>query len=229
MPAATRATVRAVSESQPVTAVLFDFGGVITTSPFEAFNRYEAEAGVPPDTIRSINATNPDDNAWARMERSEITLDEFVVAFEQEASALGHTLSGQRVLDSLAGDVRPEMVRALEILAPRVRLGCITNNMRAGHGASMSRSEAQASAAAAAMTHFEVVIESSKVGLRKPDPRIYELACSELGISPTETAYLDDLGVNCKPARAMGMRTIKVLDADQALDELEGFVGFDLR
>lgn len=222
-------SVATVSTPQTIDAVLFDFGGVITTSPFEAFNRYEAELGIPLDTIRTINATNPDDNAWARMERNEVTVEEFSRLFEDEASAVGHQLSGTAVLGCLSGDVRPQMVRALDILAARVRIGCITNNMRQGHGAGMARTPEQADRVADAMSRFEVVIESSKVGLRKPDPRIYELACREMGIHASRTAYLDDLGVNCKPARALGMATIKVGDPDVALDELEQIVGFALR
>jgi len=217
-----------VTEST-IDAVLFDFGGVITTSPFESFNRYEAELGIALDTIRGINATNPDDNAWAKMERSEVTLDEFAELFEAEAAAIGHEVSGHAVLDCLSGDVRPQMVRALDILKERVRIGCITNNMRQGHGAGMARTEDQAARVADAMSRFEVVIESSKVGLRKPDPRIYELACSEMAIEPGHAAYLDDLGINCKPARALGMATVKVGDPDIALDELEAIVGFGLR
>jgi putative hydrolase of the HAD superfamily len=218
-----------VNHSPTIDAVLFDFGGVITTSPFEAFNRYENEVGVPADTIRRINSTNPDDNAWAKMERNEVDLAGFAVLFEAEAAALGHQMSGQAVLNCLSGDVRPQMVRALDILRERVRIGCITNNMRQGHGAGMARTEDQAERVADAMSRFEVVIESSKVGLRKPDPRIYELACSEMGITPDRAAYLDDLGINCKPARALGMATVKVGDPDVALDELEQIVGFALR
>ena len=218
-----------MTEPQSIDAVLFDFGGVITTSPFEAFNRYEAEIGVPPDTIRRINATNPDDNAWAKMERNEVDLAAFAELFEAEACELGHEMSGEAVLNCLSGDVRPQMVRALDILKARVRIGCITNNMRQGHGAGMARTEDQAARVADAMSRFEVVIESSKVGLRKPDPRIYELACKEMGIDPSRAAYLDDLGINCKPARALGMATVKVGDPEIALDELEGIVGFDLR
>lgn len=218
-----------VTETDAIDAVLFDFGGVITTSPFEAFNRYEAEIGVPRDTIRQINATNPDDNAWAKMERNEVDLAEFAVLFEAEAAAIGHSMSGEAVLNCLSGEVRPQMVRALDILKERVRIGCITNNMRQGHGAGMARTAEQAERVADAMSRFEVVIESSKVGLRKPDPRIYQLACSEMGIEPGRAAYLDDLGINCKPARTLGMATVKVGDPDVALDELEAIVGFALR
>ena len=212
-----------------VNAVLFDFGGVITESPFDAFNRYEDSIGVPRDTIRQINATDPDTNAWARLERSEVSVDEFAELFEAEAVGRGHQMSGTQVLACLSGGLRPQMVRALEILAARLPVGCITNNVRTGHGAGMSRDASTAAAVAEVMKLFGVVIESSVVGLRKPDPRIYQLACDRLGIDPARTAYLDDLGINCKPAAAMGMAAIKVTDPDEALRELEALVGFELR
>lgn len=220
-----------MSPSPPdtVDAVLFDFGGVITESPFEAFNRYEDRIGVPRDTIRQINATDPDDNAWARLERSEVTVGEFAELFEAEAGARGHSISGAEVLACLSGGLRPQMVRALRILAERLPVGCITNNVKAGHGAGMARDPGAAAAIAEVMDLFGVVIESSVVGLRKPDPRIYELACDRLGIDPTRAAYLDDLGINCKPAAAMGMKAIKVTDPDAALRELQTLVGFPLR
>jgi putative hydrolase of the HAD superfamily len=218
-----------VKRESLVTTVLFDFGGVITASPFEAFEQYEAEVGIPSGSIRKINSTNPNDNAWAKMERSEVTLDEFSQLFEEEAEAVGLEISGERVLGCLSGDVRPQMVRALEILRERVTLGCITNNMKSGHGSGMSRTAEQAAVIANIMEMFEVVIESAKVGVRKPDPRIYEMACTELKVDPHSCAYLDDLGINCKPAAALGMTAIKVVDPEQALDDLEQAVGFSLR
>ena len=212
-----------------IDAVLFDFGGVVTTSPFEAFSRYETEIGAPADSIRRINSTNPNNNAWAKMEKSEVDISEFCELFEAEAADFGLELSGQKVLECLSGNVRPEMVRALEILKQRVRIGCITNNMKSGHGAGMARTSEQAASVAQIMEMFEVVVESAKVGLRKPDVRIYELACSELGVDPRNCAYLDDLGINCKPAANLGMVAIKVVDPQVALDDLERVVGFPLR
>ncbi len=209
-------------------AVLFDFGGVITESPFESFNRYEDQIGVPRDTIRQINATNPDNNAWARLERNEVSVDEFAELFEAEAADRGYAISGSRVLACLNGALRPQMVRALEILSERVPVGCITNNVKTGYGAGMARDESSAAAIAEVMRLFDVVVESSVVGVRKPDPRIYELACAELGNDPNRTVYLDDLGINCKPAAAMGMAAIKVTDPHKALSELEALIGFDL-
>lgn len=219
-----------MSTPAAITAVLFDFGGVITTSPFEAFNRLEADSGVPPDTIRNINATNADDNAWARLERSEVTVTEFARLFEAEAAQAGHSLCGAAVLGCLSGDLRPQMVRALELLVEGgCRIGCITNNVRKGQGPAMANSTAAAEQIAAVLDKFEVVVQSSKEGLRKPDPRIYELALDRMGIAANRTAYLDDLGVNCKPARALGMSTIKVTNPNLALDQLEQLVNFSLR
>jgi len=212
-----------------IKAVLWDFGGVVLSSPFEAFNAYEAELGLPRDFIRRINAVNPDTNAWALMERAEVSLDEFARLFEAEAVVQGHRLSGQRILGLLSGEVRPEMVEALKRVKERYRIACITNNMPLGEGPAMMRSADKARQVAEIMALFEHVVESSKLGMRKPDPRIYAHACDLLGVAPAECVYLDDLGINLKPARAMGMRTIKVENAAQALDELEQIIAMKLR
>lgn len=210
-------------------AVLWDFGGVITSSPFEAFSRYEQKHNLPKDFIRGINATNPDNNAWAQFESSEISVDDFDEKFAVEAKAKGHEVRGADVLALLSGEIRPEMVHALNVIKANHAIGCITNNVKTGQGPGMSSSKSKASQVADIMSMFEVVIESSKVGMRKPNPKIYELACQKMGIKPVEAVYLDDLGINLKPARALGMTTIKVLNADQALDELELHLGIILR
>lgn len=202
---------------------------MILTSPFEAFRRYEREAGLPEDFIRSLNARNPDANAWAKMERSEVSLAEFVTLFQSEALALGHKLDGWRVVQAISGDIRPQMVEALRRCKAAFRVACITNNMKHGDGPGMARSPDKAAAVAEVMALFEHIVESSKLGLRKPDPRIYRYACDLLGVTPEQCVYLDDLGVNLKPARDMGMRTIKVGDPDVAIDELEAMVGIPLR
>lgn len=212
-----------------VQAVIWDFGGVLTTSPFEAFNRFEAERGLPRDFIRQVNSTNPDTNAWALFERSDVTLAEFDDLFAKEAAALGGTVTGREVVSLLSGDIRPEMVTALKRCKETFTVGCITNNVSAGEGDGMARTEAKAAAVADVMTLFDHVIESSKIGIRKPDPRIYEMACETLGVEASQSVYLDDLGINLKPAKALGMTTIKVLNAEQALTDLEAAVGFSLR
>ena len=202
-----------------ITAVLFDFGGVITTSPFEAFARYEQTNGLPVDFLRTVNATDPDANAWARLERNEIDLAGFDAAFADESRALGHRVAGADVLALLSGDLRPEVVRAVERCSERLKTGLLTNNV-----VGMDPS----GAIAGVLSHFDAVIESSVVGVRKPDPAFYELACDALAITPDQAVFLDDLGINLKPARALGMQTIKVGDPALALQELEATVGFPL-
>lgn len=211
-----------------IQAVIWDFGGVITTSPFEAFNRYEAEQGLPADFIRSVNARNSDTNAWALLERSEVTADEFDGLFAQEARALGHDVPGKAVLSLLSGALRPRVVEALHTCKARAKLGCITNNAPVGKGAGMSGDEGKAAEVARVLALFDHVIESSKVGIRKPDPRIYALMCEALEVEPSACVYLDDLGINLKPARAMGMRTIKVTGEDQLLKELAAATGYPI-
>lgn len=209
-----------------IEAVIWDFGGVITSSPFDAFNRYEAERALPHNIIRRINAANPHDNAWALFERAEIDAARFDALFAEEAAALGHVIQGAEVLALLAGDVRPRMVAALgTIRAAGMKLGCITNNVPSGHGAGMAQSLAKAEVVAAILARFDHVIESSKAGIRKPDPRIYAMMCDALAVRPASCAYLDDLGINCKPAAAMGMTAIKVEGEDQALAALSDATG----
>ncbi|MDF8331950.1 HAD-IA family hydrolase [Novosphingobium cyanobacteriorum] len=210
-------------------AVIFDFGGVITASPFEAFNRLEAERGLPQDFVRSVNRLNPDGNAWALFERAEIDAATFDRMFAEEARALGHDLEGGAVLAVLAGAVRPAMVRALDVLkAQGYRLGCITNNVPTGHGAGMARSGDAADEMERIFARFEHVIESSKAGVRKPDPRIYQMMCEALALEPACCVYLDDLGINCKPAAMLGMHAIKVTSGEQALADLSAVLGVAL-
>jgi putative hydrolase of the HAD superfamily len=210
-------------------AIIFDFGGVITSSPFEAFNRLEAERGLPRDCVRRINAANPDGNAWALFEQAKINADQFDMLFANEAALLDIPLRGADVLAVLAGDIRPAMVSALDTLkAQGFTLGCITNNVPSGKGAGMAMTEEKAQGVADVMTRFDAVIESSKVGIRKPDPRIYQMMCGALSVQPPACIYLDDLGINCKPAAALGMAAIKVTSGAQALTELGELIGVNL-
>ena len=198
-------------------AVFWDFGGVILSSPFDAFLQYEAQKGLPEGFLRSVNATNPDANAWALLERNEVSPRDFDALFLAESTALGHPVPGADVLKLLAGEIRPAMVQALDtVKAAGYAMACLTNNVVGGDGATPERREA----VAAVMARFDAVIESSKVGCRKPETRCYEIACETLQVSPHECVFLDDLGVNLKPAAAMGMHTIKVINPDDALAAL---------
>lgn len=206
-------------------AVIFDFGGVITESPFEAFNRLEAARGLPKDLVRRINAANPHSNAWARFERAEIDLDGFDTAFADEARAIGFELPGREVLACLHGAVRPSMLEALRRISARFKTGCITNNVKSEKAAESWRDQSVDEA----MGLFHHVIESSKAGIRKPDPRIYAMMVEALAVDPKRCIYLDDLGINLKPARDMGMTTIKVGAAAPAIESLESLLGLTLR
>ncbi|MEN9802205.1 MAG: hypothetical protein RLZ37_1330 [Actinomycetota bacterium] len=220
-----------VTASTTYAAVFWDFGGVILSSPFDAFRRYEAERGLPLDTIRSINASNPDANAWARFERSEISPADFDSAFAFEAQALGFDIRGSDVLQLLRGDIRPEMVHALRTVKDAgLKTACLTNNVVDSTDTEHEHAVTErASAVDDVMRLFDTVVESSKVGCRKPEVEFYDIACKALDVHPTACVFLDDLGVNLKPAAAMGMTTIKVISADQAISDLENVLGLRLR
>jgi putative hydrolase of the HAD superfamily len=203
-----------------IRAVFWDFGGVILTSPFETFNAYERANALPLDFIRTLNSRDPDTNAWARFERQEIAPDEFDALFAAESEAAGHRVPRSDVISMLSGAVRPEMVRALErVVESGYVTACLTNNVVSD----VRRVEAEA-----VMAKFDHVIESSKVGLRKPEREFYELACKVADVEPHEVVFLDDLGINLKPAKAMGMTTIKVVSPAQAIADLEAVLGISL-
>jgi putative hydrolase of the HAD superfamily len=209
-----------------VEAVIWDFGGVLTTSPFEAFARFERERGLPVDIIRRTNATNHLENAWAKFERAEVDIDTFDRLFAEESTALGAEVRGKDVLPLLSGDIRPEMVEALKRVKAEFKTGCITNNLPAN---AIGSATGRSLYIAEVMVLFDHVIESARIGLRKPDPRIYRMMIEALKVDPKKCVYLDDLGVNLKPAREMGMTTIKVVDAAQAIGELKAATGLQLR
>ncbi|NEK59087.1 HAD-IA family hydrolase [Geodermatophilus sabuli] len=212
--------------SPVASAVVLDLGGVLTESPMPAFTAYEAEAGLPDGLIRRLNSTDPDRNAWARYERNELDAAGFVDAFEAEALAAGHRLDARRVLAALAGELRPAMVAAVQRLrAAGVPLALLSNNV-----APMERTGRLGDL----LGLFDAVVESSLEGVRKPEPEIYRRALTRLSdavgrpVAAVDCAYLDDLGINLKPARAMGMHTIKVVDPAAALADLSELVGVPL-
>ncbi len=202
-----------------IKAVLFDLGGVLTTGPFEGFARYEVEHGLPEGLIRRMNSTNPDSNAWAKFERGEVDLEGFCTLFEAEGRTLGHEVDALAVMAAMRGEPRPEVVEAVRFCKRHYKTAALTNNFVS------SETERRGDTLGLFGDLFDVVIESSRVGVRKPDPRFYELACQLLDVDPTESVFLDDLGINLKPAREMGMATIKVLNGHQAVAELYDLLG----
>ena len=201
-------------------AVIWDFGGVITSSPFEAFNKFELDNNLPKDIIRTINSENPDDNAWAKFERNDIDINEFDTLFSKESDKKGFQISGKQVVKLLSGDIRKPMVDFLLSLKENYKLGCITNNIQNSKDDKVNH----LNQASQVMKIFDHIIESSRVGLRKPDPKIYYMSCDALGVRPEECIYLDDLGINLKPARKIGMTTIKVIDPNEAIDEVKKYL-----
>ena len=208
-----------------IEAVIWDFGGVFTASPFEAFNRYEAEHGLPKDLIRRINSANPHDNAWALFERNEVDTDRFDALFLEESTAQGHPVPGRAVLPLLSGALRPAMVAALKVCKQHYKVGCITNNVVSMHSPGQDESQRAAGAMGQVMPLFDAIIESSRAGVRKPDPKIYLMMCELLAVAPAKCIYLDDLGINCKPAAGLGMTAIRVVDVNQTLAELAAATG----
>jgi putative hydrolase of the HAD superfamily len=205
-------------------AVIFDLGGVVFPSPFEAFDSYGRAAGLPDGFVREVVRESSETGAWAALERGELTMSEFHAALEAEAEARGHRLSATALMQTVGSGFgpRPAMVAAIRaIRAAGLRTAALTNNWLHPDGGTMTEGLARDEL-------FDVVVESSVEGLRKPDPRIYELVLERLEVEARGCAYLDDLGINLKPARAMGMTTIKVTDADAALAELEAALGVPL-
>lgn len=217
---------------RPVEAVIFDFGGVFTTSPVENFTAFEKAHGLPDRFIGDVIKANHHANAWARFERAEISLDEFDRQFAEETRAAGHEIDGADLVALLALKVRPEMVSALvAVKAAGFKTGCITNNLPDMNADAILAPGEDRRTVAAIFGMFDHVIESSKAGVRKPEPRIYAMMCEALGVAPEACIFVDDLGINLKPAKAMGMRTIKAPlgDISPAIRELEAILGRHLR
>ena len=212
-----------------IRAVFWDFGGVITTSPFDSFNIYEESQNLPKDLIRTINSTNPDNNAWAKLERSEIDQEEFDSLFEVESRQFGHSVPGKEILALLKGQIRPEMVNALREIKDKLIQGCLTNNIQSTEDHELEKDNAAISGNhQEIMGLFDFVFESSKENVRKPDPKFYQLACKRGKVNPNEVIFLDDLGINLKPAKALGMKTIKVVRAEDALQDLQDLLDFPI-
>lgn len=195
-----------------IKAVIFDFGGVILDSPLQRFRALEDQLKVPSGTIAKINMCNHDVNAWARFERGEIDREDFVELFEYEAQQMGYQIPAHTLLDAMRGRLVPEMIEAISSLRGRFRLGLLTNNFPLPSNTDWLKEVAH---------HFDVVVQSSLVSMRKPEPEIYLYTCRLLNVAPPEAIFLDDLGVNLKSARALGMHTIKVSSPVTAIEELK--------
>ena len=211
-----------------IKAVFWDFGGVITSSPFESFNRFEKENGLPLDFLRLVNSTNPNSNAWAKLERNELNLDEFDELFQRESTELGHSVKGKDVIALLKGEVRPDMIRALKKIKGNLLQACLTNNIQPMGKENFEGNVSASGKHDEVMKIFDFVFESSKENVRKPDPEFYLRACERGEVNPAEVVFLDDLGINLKPAKKLGMKTIKVINSSEALTELDNLIDIKL-
>ena len=211
-----------------IKAVFWDFGGVITSSPFESFNKFEKMNNLPINFLRSVNATNPDRNAWAKLERNEISLNEFDGLFETESKSLGHPVKGKEVISLLKGEIRPEMLEALKRIKGTLLQACLTNNIQSMGDMDFDGNVSASGKHDQVMELFDFVFESSKENVRKPDPDFYLRACERGNVDPTDVVFLDDLGINLKPARELGMKTIKVIQPMDALSELNTYLDINI-
>ena len=206
-------------------SIFWDFGGVITSSPFEAFNLFEKENNIPLDFIRKVNSTNPFNNAWAQLEESKISLKEFDLLFAKESKQLGREILGREVLSLLQGTIRPRIVAAIKKFKELGFLqACLTNNFDSGDR-DISALDDKNDERLKIMDLFDFVIESKELGVRKPSDEFYELALTITKAIPEKTIFLDDLGINLKPAKLLKISTIKVVSEQQALDELSDLTG----
>ena len=205
--------------------MIFDVGGVVIGSPLHAIAAYERELGIPAGFVNRLVVTTGPGGAWSRLERGELGLEPFYAAFDAECAAAGRSLSGRAMMARIGEHARPRprMLAAIRMIRARgLRAAALTNNWVGESG------DTRSSGLGDLGPLFDVVVESAVEGLRKPDPRIYALALERLRVSAAETVFLDDIGRNLKPARALGMATIKVDDEEQALDELSRVLGFDV-
>ena len=206
-------------------SIFWDFGGVITSSPFEAFNAFEKENNIPFDFIRKVNSTNPFNNAWAQLEQSKISLEEFNILFAKESKQLGREILGHEVLSLLQGKIRPRIVKAIKTFKELGFLqACLTNNFNSGDR-DISALDDKNDERLKIMELFDFIIESKEVGVRKPNNEFYELALNKTKADPEKTIFLDDLGINLKPAKLLKISTIKVVSEQQALSELSDLTG----
>ncbi len=204
-------------------AVIFDLGGVVLGSPLHAIAAYERDQGLPPNAINHVVASTAPHGAWSRLERGEISMLDFFDAFQQDCAKAGWTISARAMMKRIGetSAPRPSMLEAIRrIRSQGLRVAALTNNW-APEGEVATDGNPL-------LPLFDVFLESSVEGLRKPDPRIYELVCERLGVAPEEAVFLDDIGANLKPARAMGMTTLKVETPEASLEELAEILGFPL-
>ena len=203
-----------------IKTIIFDFGGVITNSPIEGFKLLEEKHGYDKGIITNINMNNPDNNAWAKSERGEIDINTFLEEFEKEALSIGQKINAKEILQQLYGSLRKNMINKIKLLSTskKYKLICLTNVLK---GVDIFTPKERVEAVKDVMSYFDIIYESYKLNMRKPEARIYQYILKELNIEPQETVFLDDLRMNLKSARKLGINTIKVIEPNDAIYELD--------
>ena len=203
-----------------IKTIIFDFGGVITNSPIEGFKLLEEKHGYDKGIITNINMNNPDNNAWAKSERGEIDINTFLEEFEKEALSIGQKINAKEILQQLYGSLRKNMINKIKLLSTskKYKLICLNNVLK---GVDIFTPKERVEAVKNVMSYFDIIYESYKLNMRKPEARIYQYILKELNIEPQETVFLDDLGMNLKSARQLGINTIKVIEPNDAIYELD--------
>ncbi|XP_059264413.1 acyl-CoA dehydrogenase family member 10 isoform X3 [Mustela nigripes] len=207
-------------------AVIFDMSGVLIPSPGRVAAEWELQNDIPPGTIRKAWISGGENGPWMKLMRGEITTEDFLQEFGRLCSEIVKTSVPVDSFFSLLTSDQvakqfPVMTEAItQIRAKGLRTAVLSNNFYLPNGKSFLPLDRK---------QFDVVVESCLEGICKPDPRIYKLCLERLGLQPSESIFLDDLGPNLKAAASLGIRTIQVNDPETAIKELETLLGFTMR
>jgi len=198
--------------------LLVDFGGVLTSNVFDSFRAFCEAEGIDPDTVKQLFRENPEALGLVRsLEVGDISEEDF----SRDFGALLGIEDRDDLVNRMFGHIKPDdaMVGAVKrARAAGVRTGLLSNSMGAGRYDRSAFPEL-----------FDGVVISGEVGMHKPQPEIFELACERIGLTPADCVFVDDLRENCEGAEAIGMTAILHRGADTTLPELERLLGAELR
>lgn len=203
-------------------AVIFDLGGVVFSSPMQAFSKLEQQHGLEKNFLNRMIVRNGNESAWSKLERGLLSLDaQFYKTFDEEITQAGaQDFSSEALMKEVSQSmgVNQCMLDAIQNLRnANYKVAALTNNWieskgREGFGESIKK-------------HFDIFVESAIEGIQKPDPAIYLRTLKRLEVKATESVFLDDIGRNLKSAQSLGIHTIKVTNAMDAVKELEKVLG----
>ena len=195
--------------------VLWDYGGVLTESPIKNFRKFENDNNYVLDSIVKINSYNKYNNAWAKLEKDEISIEKFSKLFSEEAKQFGIlNINTDKLLECLNVKLNIKMVELLENISKFYTCVCLTNNFKKVGSSNFKNIK----------HNFSLIIESSKIGFRKPEKQIYKHVLEVLKVNAKEILFIDDLGINLKPARELGFHTYKFTDTDKTISYIKNML-----